>query len=210
MLDTWWLIIVIVLLWGTPLVFPFKMLVVLFHEISHAMAAILTGGRAERIELNHRLSGCCTTRGGNRFFILNAGYLGSFVIGAGILLLVKYTDHEQYILGAMGGVLVGLALFLVRPMIGIGFLFVLLSAGLMVTGAVYFPVFYPETILTAIALVSCIYAPLDIFGDTIRRSSKTNDAAKLAELTGVPAVVWGVGWVLLSLSASAVIVWFVG
>jgi hypothetical protein len=39
-------------LWYTPVIFPLKIFVVLLHEISHALAALATGGTVERIVLN--------------------------------------------------------------------------------------------------------------------------------------------------------------
>ena len=37
----------VVLLWNTPVVAPLKIFVVLLHEISHGVAAVLTGGSIE-------------------------------------------------------------------------------------------------------------------------------------------------------------------
>ena len=36
--------VVVYCLWNTSLVYPLKILVVFFHEISHGVAAVLTGG----------------------------------------------------------------------------------------------------------------------------------------------------------------------
>ena len=75
------------LLWGTFVVYPFRLFVVFLHEISHGLAAVATGGRIVSIGLSVDEGGVCLTRGGWPFLILNAGYLGSLLWGAGFLLL---------------------------------------------------------------------------------------------------------------------------
>ena len=68
-------------LWDTPAVYPLKVFVVLFHEISHAMIAVATGGTIERIVLDPDQGGACYCPGGNAFLTLSAGYLGSLAWG---------------------------------------------------------------------------------------------------------------------------------
>ncbi|MFT6786226.1 MAG: hypothetical protein ACJATG_002234, partial [Dinoroseobacter sp.] len=62
-------------LWSTPLALPLKILVVFLHELSHGLAAVLTGGSIEAISLSAQQGGHAITRGGNGFIILSAGYL---------------------------------------------------------------------------------------------------------------------------------------
>jgi hypothetical protein len=58
------------------------MLVIAFHEFSHALACLLTGGHVESITLDPREGGETLMRGGSSFLSLPAGYLGSSLIGA--------------------------------------------------------------------------------------------------------------------------------
>ena len=76
-----------VLLWNTFVAYPFRVFVVFLHEISHGLAAVLTGGALESIGLSVNEGGVAVTRGGSRFLILTAGYLGSLLFGALFLLL---------------------------------------------------------------------------------------------------------------------------
>lgn len=59
-----------------------QMLVIAFHEFSHAFAAILTGGKVKSISLDPREGGVTHMLGGKTFITLPAGYLGSSIIGA--------------------------------------------------------------------------------------------------------------------------------
>jgi hypothetical protein len=59
-----------------------QMLVIAFHEFSHAITACCTGGRVESISLDPHEGGVTHMRGGKQFITLPAGYLGSSLIGA--------------------------------------------------------------------------------------------------------------------------------
>src|SRR5262245_20259960 len=93
-------------LWDTVLVYPLKVLVVLLHEASHGIAAVVTGGSIDRIEVNADQGGVCYTYGGSRFLSLTAGYLGSMVWGALILIVASRSRHDR-------GICMGLGAFLV-------------------------------------------------------------------------------------------------
>lgn len=58
------------------------MLVIAFHEFSHALAAVLTGGRVKSISLDPHEGGVTHMQGGKGAVTLPAGYLGSSLIGA--------------------------------------------------------------------------------------------------------------------------------
>ena len=59
-----------------------QMLVIAFHEFSHAITAVFTGGHVKSISLDPREGGVTHMTGGIQAFTLPAGYLGSSLIGA--------------------------------------------------------------------------------------------------------------------------------
>jgi hypothetical protein len=69
------------------LAYPFRLFVTMIHELGHGMAAVLTGGSFVRFEVTRRGAGLAWTSGGSRFFIIQAGYLGTALFGAGLLYL---------------------------------------------------------------------------------------------------------------------------
>ncbi len=79
-------VLIIAVLWNIPylhwILYPFKMLVIAFHEFSHAITSVLTGGKVESISLDPREGGVTHMRGGVSAITLPAGYLGSSLIGA--------------------------------------------------------------------------------------------------------------------------------
>ncbi len=185
--------------WDTPIVLPLKILVVFLHELSHALAAILTGGEVADLTLSPQQGGRVMARGGNRFVILSAGYLGSLLIGMTLLIAALRTHWDRFVLGMFGGVMILVTILYVRepfPMLfcaGVGVVMLLI--------AYFLDRRVCDLVLRVIGLTSMIYAPYDIFDDTIRRSSIHSDAYMLAEYAGGTTMMWGGLWLCLSLAA---------
>ena len=56
-----------------------------------------------------------------------------------------------------------------------------------------------DDLLQAIGVVSCLYAVWDVGSDVVARETAGSDASALGLLTGIPAVLWGLAWIALSL-----------
>ncbi|HSW29611.1 MAG TPA: M50 family metallopeptidase [Longimicrobiales bacterium] len=186
------------LLWDTVLVYPLKIFVVLLHEVSHAAAAVATGGAVERITLDPNQGGATYTLGGSRFVTLSAGYLGSLAWGSLMVVAARGRRiHPDLVNGIIGGLVVALTAFFVRNLFGIAFgvLFgaalVLASRKLSLAGN--------RSLLLTLGMTSSLYAILDIKSDVLDRPHLPSDAHMLAELTGIPTLVWGLLWIGLAL-----------
>jgi hypothetical protein len=84
------LLFVAIVIKQLPLVsIPFNWLESYFHEVSHGIAAMLTGGEVLRIQLFTNGAGLCTTQGGISFVISFAGYAGATLCGWGIYKLAS-------------------------------------------------------------------------------------------------------------------------
>lgn len=198
------LMIPIVLLWSTWAVYPLKILVVFFHELSHGLAAIATGGTIDHIEVVREQGGLCVTRGGSRFLTLSAGYLGSLLWGGAALVLASSTRHDRVLTAAMGGVITVATLLWVRPVASFGFGFHLFAGVVVALVGIALPDAVNDAFLKVFGLASCLYVVPDIYSDTIARSYLRSDARMLAELTHVPTVVWGGAWIAVAVVLSAV------
>ena len=75
------LVLLSLLLWETPFIYPIKLFIVIIHEINHAIMTIITGGSVKSIRFTFDLSGTTITNGGNLILIAAAGYIGSLLIG---------------------------------------------------------------------------------------------------------------------------------
>ena len=106
------------LLWDTPLVRPFRALVVLFHEIFHALAALLTGGGAVSIRVLSARAGSAAIGGGLPAAVLSAGLLGTALLGAVLVAAgPRYPLKRSLYLG-LGLLLAGTTLLFVRSPFG--------------------------------------------------------------------------------------------
>jgi len=187
-------------LWWTPVVFPLRIFVVLLHEISHALAALATGGQVDRIVLHMNEGGSTSMRGGNPFVILSAGYLGSLVWGLAMIEMAGAPSRwSRRVLGVLGGFVLVVAAVYVRNPFGILFA---ASFGVVLCGAARWLADRGVAgVLLVLGLTSALYAVLDIRSDVLARPHLESDARMLADLTGVPTLVWGGLWTFIGLAA---------
>lgn len=187
-------------MWDSVLVFPFKILTVFFHELSHGIAAVVTGGSVEGISLSTDQSGFCITRGGSLWLILTAGYLGSLAWGSALLLAAARTRHDRVITQALGIGMLVITILYVRSLFG--FLFCgAFGAALLYLGRNGSELFCDQ-FLRYLGLTSCYYVLIDIKSDLIDRSIPVSDAYRLAEMWHLPAVLVGICWLGLALFIS--------
>ena len=197
------LMIPLTLLWSTWVVWPLKILVVFFHELSHGFAAILTGGSVDHIEVVKEQGGLCVTRGGNRFVTLSAGYLGSLIWGGLALLLASRTRRVRWVTVTMSGLILSATVLWVRPIVSFGFGFHLLAGLALLLIGTRLAQSVNDIFLKVFGLASCLYVIPDIWSDTIARSHLRSDARMLAEMTHVPTVIWGGFWTIVALALAA-------
>ncbi|MDQ7815839.1 MAG: M50 family metallopeptidase [Melioribacteraceae bacterium] len=185
------------LLWDTLFIYPIKLLVVLFHEISHGLAAVLSGGKVVALDVGLDLSGVCTIEGGNSFFIASSGYLGSFIFGM-ILFYSSYNKNfGQWILPIIAVVLI---IFTINSSTNAALPFALMGVILIIFLIKYFaPSKVSDFVLKSIGLISCIYVLIDIKEDILDTSYSYSDASILAQLTGISELIWGLLWLSLSI-----------
>ena len=192
--------VVLAIFWDHPLVWPLKILVVLFHELGHAAMAWLTGGEVVSIGLSPDQGGVTYTRGGWRIAILNAGYLGSLGFGVGLLAAARTETGARTGAYGLAVLLAGVSLWFVRPLLSFGFAFSALSAALLWGFARRASSDVNQLAVRGLGVFSVMYAVWDIRSDILWSSNTTSDAAKLAELTWIPATVWGFAWLGLGLA----------
>lgn len=194
----------LVLLLGLVFVFwegmaftPLRLLVVFFHEASHALVAWLTGGQVRELVVNAREGGHVLAVGGNRFLTLNAGYLGSLLWGAAIYSVAAASRFDRVVMGVLAAAVAALSLVfahgLFPDVFGIG------TALTMFLAARYLGAGLNDFLLRLIGLTSMIYVPHDIYSDTIARSSILSDARMLAREYGGATILWGAAWLAVSL-----------
>ncbi len=193
------LAILVVLLWNSFLVYPIKMLVIILHEISHAISAIIANYGVKSIEITNDLGGQTLIRGENNFFVAFAGYFGSIVWGV-LLFISAYNLKYLRIYSVFLGVIILLFtanLFKGETTIFFGLIFSILFFLL--------PFLKYETairyIYKFIGVTSILYILVDVKEDLLTLQLRQTDAQLLADLTGIAPILWGFFYLLLSLLA---------
>ncbi len=190
------LLAVIFALWSTPLMVPLKILVVFFHELSHAAVTILTGGEVISLTVSADQGGMVVSRGGSRFWTLTAGYLGSLLIGLALLIGALRSHADRLILVVCGICLLLCAALYIRDVFALAFTFgtgaSMCAVGWWLRNEI------SDLALRTIGLASMIYVPYDILSDTILRSNLQSDARMLAEEIGGATLIWGGIWLAIS------------
>jgi hypothetical protein len=182
--------------WDTALLYPLKAFVVLLHELGHGLAAVLTGGRIERIDLSPNLGGVCWSRGGWRLLVLPAGYLGSMGFGALILITAARSRHDRLLSALIGVTVLVVTLLFVRTLFGL--LFGALFGLGMLAVAWLLPLAVNDLLLKFLGLTSMLYAVIDIKEDLISRTVPGSDAYAMAQILPLPPVLWGVLWIVVA------------
>lgn len=194
------------LLWRVPILgllfYPFRLLNTFVHELSHGLAAVLTGGQFERFMVYPNREGLALINGGSRFVVANAGYLGSAFFGGGLILLSATSIAIQTILLGLGFALAIACLLFVRNLFGF-FAGLLLALGLGAAG-----VYLDEeqaTLVFALLAMQLPLAAVNSLIDLIRHSmlpidgEQLSDAQVLARATHIPALIWALLWFLTAL-----------
>ncbi|MBD3304946.1 hypothetical protein GF339_01180, partial [candidate division KSB3 bacterium] len=188
-------------------IYPIKLFVVVLHEFSHGLAAIVTGGSIVRIEINQQIGGMCYTMGGSRLIVASAGYLGSIVWGGLILIIAVRTRYDNILGMGVGGLLILLAVLYIRNLFGFlftaGFGIALIAISHFAKNAVI------DLIMKFLGMTSCLYVLIDIKQDLIDRTNIGSDADAIALLLGSQrlSVPIGILWILLALAAFTCFLW---
>ena len=184
--------------WNSFVVYPIKLFVVLTHEMSHGIAAIITGGKLHSILITNSLGGESRTIGGNNFVIASAGYLGSLLFGAA-LYISGNTEKFRKVFSIFLSIL--LILFAANYLEGyLGKIASVLFASLFIIAPIYFPQIANSILYKLLGLISMFYVAIDIKEDILTNVYRPSDAQFIATLTSVSATVWGILWLIISLT----------
>lgn len=177
---------------------PFLWVETFFHEISHGLMAILTGGKIVSLTLNYDGSGLCVSQGGVSFLISFFGYFGSAVWG--LLVYLVADNMKPRSAHIVMGLLIA-AFFLVMVLWAENtstFIILAVMITLFSASFKYADSKALKSLLQFIGifvLLDAIRSPLALIDGRDR-----GDGARLADLTFVPELVWIGVWMLSGLS----------
>jgi hypothetical protein len=204
--------IISALLWNTFVLYPVKMFVVVLHELSHGLAAVLMGGGIERIQIDARIGGYCAyylpAAAGffRQAFVASAGYLGSMLWGCLIFMAAARSRRDREITLSIGIIVLALSFFVIKSGELFGIFFCFAFSAMLLAAYKWFPDLFHDLFLKFLGLTGCLYVLIDIKEDLIDRSGIGSDADAIARLMGIPqlSIVIGIAWVALAL----LVLWF--
>lgn len=201
---------VVLVLWVLPIPNPVKLLAVSFHEVSHGLAAVLTGGRVFGYAIAPNGAGITLGVGGVYPVILAAGYIGSCLWGV-LLYYLTVRWRPNQCLTLLMVLMTGSAAFGwlndYTATFGTGSLILLL-------GLFWAPSSAKVFVVRLIGSACCLYAPLEVAAKIlglggaieVQGDPTPNDVDQLAAYVGVPSAVVAV---LVLAIQSFILVWIV-
>lgn len=189
--------------WDSPLLWPFKLLVVMIHETGHALASLAVGGSVREVVLAANESGHCLSLMPEGFIervvSYSAGYVGSAAAGAGLLVLTYRFRVRRLVLGAAAVWLTVMGVIYAGNAFTLGFC--LVSAAVFALGARLLPVSAVELVNAFLGPFCALYVLQDLRTDLWDGTARvTSDAGLLAAITPIPAVIWVILWTVASLA----------
>jgi hypothetical protein len=165
-----------------------------FHELSHGLAALLTGGRIHQIHIAFDTSGSCLTSGGWIPLVLFSGYAGSALWGALIYLSVSAKQAKAIALG-LGLLVVVTGLLWVRDWVTPWILLTIVAMFLLAYR--YGNRKWTHRFVAFVGLyvlLESLRSPFHLID-----GKDIGDGSALARLTYLPEIVWIVVWALIAL-----------
>ena len=197
--QLYFLLVAAIIIRQIPIVsIPLNWLETYFHEISHGIAALLTGGEIIRIQLFPNGSGLCTSRGGINFIISFFGYGGATLWG---WLIFKLANSHQRTAPVFSGLMIVLLLasiiFWARDLLT---MVILASLAVMFVMTIKMRrLYYLQLLLKFFGLsilLNSLFSPTYLFD-----GRDLGDGAALASMTMVPELVWVLIWCVLAIAA---------
>lgn len=176
---------------------PFKWLESYFHELSHGIATVLSGGIVSHIQLFPNGAGLCFSQGGSTIMIGFAGYFGAACWGYLIYLLATWPKGIRISFAFLGALVVLSGLLWGRDLLTLAILVVL-------TIVLLLPLKLSQNkiltqflrIIGLMIMLNALASPTVLLG-----LDGQGDAVLLAQHSWIPAWIWVGVWLFCSASA---------
>lgn len=193
------------ILWLNPITSAFMLPLIYLnthvHELGHALTAILTGGRVDYIHVYGNGSGVAPVAGGFLPLIAMAGYVGSSAVGGLLIAASHDAKQSQVALRILTGLLLLSLIAFVRGD-GVG----LLSIVLWITALFVVTRVKSEGWQRGVSLfiglqlaLTSLHAFMVLWGANVANAH--SDAEIMERVSGIPAAMWSVTWLLISIAA---------
>ena len=210
-----------VVAWYVPLVglvvYPLQLFATFIHESSHALVTLITGNAVMSLTVSPDGSGEVYSQGSgwlSSLLISSAGYLGTTAFGAALLVWIRYSFSSRlalYISSGLVGVMTIVFGFLapfwnLLANVTFGSVVFTVFSGVVLTAGLFAIarfasqkwVNFALAFLSVQCLLNAFFSLKDLFIISAATKQAT-DAANMATATGIPALIWVVVWIGISL-----------
>jgi hypothetical protein len=211
-------VVLTVVLWNVPygeyVLYPFRIFATWMHELGHGLAALLVGRDLLHVSIQPDTSGVAWHSGASGrlalAFVASAGYLGTSLAGAVLVVLGRRERRARSVLGALGALAVVTAVLYVRGLFG--FVAVSVLGVLLLVAALRAPPPAASFLVNLLGAQSAVNALTDIralfvLGESRFDGNKGTDAATVADLLFLPYWFWAALWMALSVALLAAALW---
>lgn len=196
--------------------YPLQLFATFIHEGSHALMTFITGNRVMSLTVSPDGSGVVWSQasGFSQLLISSAGYLGATAFGVILLAWIRYGYSPRLALYISAGFVAVMTIvfgflapfwnLLERVTFGsvvfTVFSGAVLSAGLFAVAKFATPkwVNFALAFLAVQCLLNAFFSLKDLFVISAT-SGQSTDAANMAAATGIPALLWVVIWIVISI-----------
>jgi hypothetical protein len=206
--------------WYLPIaayiLYPLQLFATFIHESSHALAAFITGNQVMSLSVSPDASGVVWSQssGLSSLFISSAGYLGATAFGTLLLVWIRFGYSSRlalYVSAGLVGIMTIVFGFLApfwNLLANVSFgsvLFTVFAGALLTAGIAAVARFAPlkwANFALAFLAVQCLLNAFFSLKDLFLISAATtqaSDAANMAAATGIPALLWVLIWIVISL-----------
>ncbi len=200
---------------------PVTQFTTMVHELGHATACLATGGQVTGLTIVSDGSGhggLTNCLGGNPFLYTQTGYLGTAVFGSFLIFLCQFSRIAKGALCVLGGAFGLASILLVGANVlhtgfqgFFSFLWAIGLSGFLVWVGVKWKPSSANLLLLFLAVQTALNS-VTSFVALMQASFSSapgvwSDASNMAQMTGIPAVIWSVFWALCSILLVGFTVW---
>lgn len=198
------------------IVYPLQLFATFVHESCHALMTLVTGGSVMSLTVSPDGSGVVwsQTTGFSSLLVSSAGYVGTTLFGTLLLVWMRYGFSSRlalYILSGLVGVMTIVFGFIapfsnfLANVTFFSIVFTVFSGAVLTAGLSAIARFAAEkwvnfslAFLAVQCLLNAFFSLKTLFVITTSTEA-SSDAANMAAATGIPAVLWVILWIAISL-----------
>ncbi|NLI57098.1 MAG: M50 family peptidase [Clostridium sp.] len=202
----------IIILWNQFILRPVRILSIFFHKIGYSFIAFLFGyGKGAFFTAFENLGVTMLNVRGwfSSFLVLNGGYISSALFFV-IIMGLKKTSIKKYLLGIVA--IIYMFISIINPALQFTWIYIIIFVTIIIILYMVKSNSLDEWIIDIVSISSISYIIYDTFVDTILftinekfniinswRSAPPAYLVELSKITPLPALVWAIIWLLISI-----------